>query len=169
MRRWTVTVQAMFFVGSLVLLVAEIAAFVAVGEHIGFGWAVLILLGVSAFGPFVVRRVGVGVLLRTQRRLAGGELPTKELLDGVVVLLGGVLICVPGFITDAVGLLLMLAPVRLLFIRSTGRRVARRVETMSPSRWRVINVAARTDDGGSPTRPGTGPPELREAEPPSHP
>lgn len=169
MRRWTATVQEMFLVGSLVLLVAEIAAFVAVGEHIGFGWAVLILIAVSALGPFVVRRVGIGVLLRTQRRLACGEVPTKELLDGVVVLLGGVLICVPGFITDAVGLLLMLAPVRWLFIRWTGRRVARRVETMSPSRWRVINVTARTDDEGAPRRPGTGPPELRKGEPRSHP
>lgn len=137
----------MFFLGTVLFLAAEVAAFVAVGEHIGFGWAVLLLLGVSALGPMIIRRVGIGVLTRTRSRLAGGELPTSELLDGVVVLLGGVLICVPGFVTDAIGLLLMLGPVRRLFIRAGGRRLARRVQNMSPRRWNVINVTASADGG----------------------
>jgi UPF0716 protein FxsA len=120
--------------------IAEVVAFVAVGEHIGFGWAVLLLIGVSALGPFLVKRVGLGVLARTQDRLAQGEVPTHELLDGVVVLAGGFLVCLPGFISDAFGLLLLIGPVRHVLIRVGGRRMARRVQTVRPGRWNAIDV-----------------------------
>jgi UPF0716 protein FxsA len=89
-----------FFIGVLLIIAAEIAAFVLVVEQVGFLWALLILILVSALGPFVVRRVGAGVLAHTRDRLALGEVPTRELLDGLVVLIGGVMICVPGFIGE---------------------------------------------------------------------
>jgi UPF0716 protein FxsA len=143
--------------GACLFFIAEVAAFVTVGVHIGFGWAVLLLIGVSALGPFLVRRVGVGVLARTQDRLAQGELPTQELLDGVVVLAGGILICVPGFVSDALGLLLLIGPVRHVLIRVSGRWMARRVQTVRPVRWNAIDVRTwPSDDGGpgpEPTRP----------------
>ena len=61
------------------------------------------------------------------------------------------MICVPGFIGDAVGLLLMIGPVRHLLIRAAGRRLARRVQTMGTGGWRVINVGSRSmRDGSSP-------------------
>lgn len=153
----------MFFLGLLLLLAAEIASFVIVAEQIGFLWALLILIGVSALGPFVVRRVGVGVLAHTQERLARGEVPTRELLDGLVILIGGVMICLPGFIGDALGLLLMIGPVRRLVIRAGGRRLARRVRTMRTDRWRVIDVGSRSrrneppPSSGPPRRPPLGP------------
>ncbi len=62
----------MFSLGVLLFVGAEIASFVVVTEQIGFLWALTILLVVSALGPFVVRRVGVGVLANTQDRLARG-------------------------------------------------------------------------------------------------
>jgi UPF0716 protein FxsA len=126
--------------GACLFFVAEVLAFVAVGQHIGFGWAVLLLIGVSALGPFLVKRVGLGVLARTQARLARGDVPGRELLDGVVVLAGGLMICIPGFISDALGLLLMIGPVRDILIRFGGRRMARRVENVGPTRWGVIDV-----------------------------
>jgi UPF0716 protein FxsA len=136
-------------------LIAEVAAFVAVGEHVGFGWTILLLIGVSALGPLLVRRVGLGVLARTRDRLAHGELPTRELLDGVVVLAGGVLICVPGFISDAFGLLLLIGPVRYLLIRVGGRRMARHVQTMRPMRWKIIDVTTsqKSADASTPSGP----------------
>lgn len=133
----------MFRIGLVAFLIAEVAAFVAVGEQIGFGWAVLLLLGVSALGPFIIRRVGLGVIARAQERLDRGDLPTRELLDGVVVLAGGIIICVPGFVGDFLGLLLMIRPVRGLFILAAGRRLARRVQTAGDARWAVINTGSR--------------------------
>lgn len=139
----------MFLLGVLVFLVAEIAAFVAVGDHIGFGWTVLILLGVSGIGPLIIRHVGLGVLSRTRERLAQGELPTREVLDGVVVLFAGVMICVPGFVSDAVGLLLIVRPVRNLLIRKAGNRLARRVHSMEDVRVNVIKIVPRPKAGSS--------------------
>jgi len=131
------------FLGFLIFVAAEITSFVVVAEQIGFLWALAILIVVSALGPFIVRRVGLGVVAHTQERLARGEVPTRELLDGLVVLIGGVMICVPGFIGDALGLLLMIGPVRNLVIRAAGHRLARRVQTVrTGGRW-VIDARSR--------------------------
>jgi UPF0716 protein FxsA len=129
-----------FFISALLIVAAEIAAFVLVVEQVGFLWALLILILVSALGPFVVRRVGSGVLAHTRERLALGEVPTRELLDGLVVLIGGVMICVPGFIGDAVGLLLMIGPIRHLVIRAFGHQLARKVQNVAPGRWGFIDA-----------------------------
>ena len=143
----------MFLLAVLLFIAAEIVSFVAVAGQIGFLWALAILVLVSALGPVIVRRVGVGVLSHTQARLARGEVPTRELLDGVVVLIGGVLICVPGFIGDALGLLLMIGPLRHLLIRTAGHWLARRVQTVSTDRWPVIDARARPMRDDSPPPP----------------
>ncbi len=142
----------MFLVGALVFLAVEVGAFVAVGSQIGFGWAVLLLIGLSALGPFAIRRVGLGVLTRTQARLAAGELPTRELLDGVLVLTGGAMILVPGFVSGALGLLLMIGPVRDVVVRTGGYWVGRRVTTLRPTPWTVTDVESHpsASDAGSP-------------------
>jgi UPF0716 protein FxsA len=145
------------FLGVLLFIAAEIVAFVVVAHQIGFLWALALLIVVSALGPFVVRRVGLGVLAHTQERLARGEMPTRELLDGLVILIGGVMICVPGFIGDALGLLLMIGPVRHLVISAAGHRLARRVGTIRTNRWRVVNVGSQPVRGEPmppPGRPG---------------
>ena len=119
--------MVVFFIGLLFAVAAEIVAFIVVAQQIGFWWALAILVIVSALGPLVVGRVGFGVLSHTRERLARGEVPTRELLDGLVVLIGGVMICVPGFIGDALGFALMIGPIRHLVIRTTGHRLAYRV------------------------------------------
>jgi UPF0716 protein FxsA len=146
---------SVIFLGALLFIAAEIVAFVAVAHQIGFLWALLLLIVVSALGPFIVRRVGLGVLAHTQERLGRGELPTRELLDGLVVLIAGAMICVPGFISDALGLLLMVAPLRHFVIRMVGHRLARRVQTVRPGRWNVVSVGSRpAHDETPPQRPG---------------
>lgn len=139
----------MFF-ALLAFVAAEVVAFVAVGDQIGFAWALLLLIGVSALGPFAIRRVGLGVLARTQDRLAAGDLPTREVLDGVLVLAGGVMICVPGFISDALGLLLMLGPVRHVVLRAGGYWLGRRITTLGPVRRTVTDVESRPTTGDTP-------------------
>lgn len=133
----------MFLIGAVAVFVAEVAAFVAVGEQIGFGWAVLLLIGLSALGPFVIRHVGLGVVSRARARLDRGDLPTREVLDGVVVLAGGILICLPGFLSGAFGLLLMIRPVRGLSILAGGRWLSRRLRIAHGFRWRPIDASSR--------------------------
>jgi len=145
--------QRVWFFGALLYAAAELGVFVVIGQHIGFFWALLMLIAVSALGPFIVRQVGLGVLADAQARLARRELPAREVLDGVVVLVGGVMICVPGFISDALGLLLMIGPVRQLVLWTTGHRLARRVSFLGPSRWSVIDVRSRRTSSENPTPP----------------
>lgn len=134
----------MFLISVVLIVAAEIAAFVLVAEQVGFLWALVLLVFVSGLGPFIVRRVGSGVVAHTRERLALGEVPTRELLNGLVILMGGFMICVPGFIGDAVGLLLMIGPVRHLVIRVFGRQLTRRVRYMPPRRWAFIDARSMT-------------------------
>jgi UPF0716 protein FxsA len=155
--------RVVIFFGFLVWLAAEIASFVLVAEQIGWLLALLILVAVSAIGPLIVRRVGIGVLGHTQDRLARGEVPTREVLDGAVVLIGGAMICIPGFVGDAIGLSLMIGPVRHLLIWATGRRLARRVQTFSLRRGPFIDARSRSTATGS--APPSAPAPLRPGEP----
>jgi UPF0716 protein FxsA len=145
------------FVGVLLFVAAEIVSFVLVAEQIGFLWAAALLVAVSALGPFVVRRVGLGALAHTRERLGHGELPTRALLDGLVVLVGGFMICVPGFVGDAIGLVLMIGPVRQLLIRFAGHWLAQRAQAVRPDRWQMVNVRSQPRHDGSPPSPGLGP------------
>ena len=115
----------MILFGLLLYVAAEIAALVVVAQQIGVLFAVLLVLLVSACGPFLLRRVGLGVLDHARVRLSQGESPSRDLLDGVVVVLGGVLVSIPGFVGDALGLLLLIRPVRHVVIRVAGRILAR--------------------------------------------
>jgi UPF0716 protein FxsA len=158
-----------------VWLVAEIAAFVAVAEQIGVLLAVVLVLAVSASGPFLVRRAGLGVLAQARVRLARGEPPERELLDGVVLVLGGAMVCIPGFVGDAIGLALLVAPIRHLVIRLAGRTLARHVQRGFTGRWGsagpVIDIEGRAKEpdgrgphdgelpgGGHAPGPSDGPP-----------
>lgn len=140
----------MLFIGALLYVAVEIAAFVAVAGHVGVPLALVLLVAVSASGPLVVRRVGVGLLAHTRARLERGEVPSRELLDGVVVLAAGVLICIPGFVGDALGLLLMVSPVRHLLIRASGHRLAHRVQHSRAATWRVVDARVRPESDDPP-------------------
>ncbi len=146
----------MVLVGAVVFIASEIGAFVAVASQIGVLWALLILFGVSALGPVIVRRVGLGVIAHTQQRLAAGGLPTAEIMDGFVVLLGGAFIAIPGFVGDAIGLSLMLAPVRRLVVRLVGNRLAGQVHRFPYGASGVVDGRSGVVDARSwePDAPG---------------
>jgi UPF0716 protein FxsA len=150
-----------------VWFVAEIAAFVAVAESIGVLLAVVLVLVVSASGPFLVRRAGLGVLAHARVRLARGEPPERELLDGVVLLAGGALVCIPGFVGDVIGLALLVAPIRHLVIRLAGRSVARHVQRDFVGRFGpsgpIVDVEGRAVDvEGRAKEPDAGEPHPTE-------
>lgn len=92
----------------------ELAALVAVADAIGLGWAVLALIGVSALGVVLLKRSGLSVWRRANAEVAAGRPPARQLLDGALVLAGGLALVVPGFVSGAIGALLMLPPVRAL-------------------------------------------------------
>lgn len=115
------------FLVLLVVPIVEIYVMVQMAGAIGVVPTLAVLLSVSLAGAWLVKHEGIGVLRRMQQALDRGELPTDHLVDGVVLLAAGALLVVPGFVTDAVGLVLLLPPVRLLVRRRLVRRFSERL------------------------------------------
>ena len=107
----------MFVLLLLVLLcvpLLELYVIIQVAGGVGTGRTIVLLVVVSVAGAWMVRRSGLGVLNQIRARLSRGELPAAELVDGLLILVAGALMLTPGFITDAVGLLLLFFPTRVL-------------------------------------------------------
>jgi UPF0716 protein FxsA len=81
----------------------------------------------SVVGGWLMKREGLGVLRRMQAAINAGRVPGKEIADGALILFGGALMVAPGFITDVLGMLLLLPPVRAVVRAAVRRRIAARV------------------------------------------
>ncbi|MFA9565532.1 MAG: FxsA family protein [Acidimicrobiales bacterium] len=117
----------------IVVPLAEIWVIGQVWGAIGGIETVLLLLVVSVLGAMLVKQQGVSVLDRIQRRLESGSMPTDELIDGGLILFAGALMLTPGFITDTVGVLLLLPPSRAVLRSVVGRRFRHRIEAATVS------------------------------------
>lgn len=102
----------MLLIPFVVIPLIEIALFIVVGERLGLGWTLLIVLGTAILGAQLVGAQGRAVWQRTRAAMLAGQFPGAELAHGAMVLFGGALLLTPGFFTDGVGLLLMVPPVR---------------------------------------------------------
>jgi UPF0716 protein FxsA len=107
--------------------VAEIFFIIRVARDLGVLETIGLLVAVSVVGAWLVRRSGLGVLRQIQERLGRGEIPGKELVDGLLILVGGLLMLTPGFLTDAVGLVLLIPPTRLALRALLVRRYSKRL------------------------------------------
>jgi UPF0716 protein FxsA len=112
---------------------AEIWLIGQVWGAIGGIETIVLLLVVSVLGAMLVKQQGVSVLDRIQGRLSAGTMPTDELIDGGLILFAGALMLTPGFITDTVGLLLLLPPSRAALRSVVGRRFRHRIEAATAS------------------------------------
>jgi UPF0716 protein FxsA len=104
----------MFFILFIVWVAAELFVIVQVAEAIGVLLTIVLLIAAWPLGGWAMRREGQVVWRRFNAALAEGRPPGRELVDGALVMLGGALLMVPGFISDAAGLLLLLPPTRAL-------------------------------------------------------
>lgn len=124
----------------LVVPIVELAVIVQVGDALGLGWTLLLLVGMSVLGAALVRREGTRAWRRFREAIAVPRLPTREVVDGALVVLGGALLLTPGFVTDAVGLLLVVPLTR----RAVADVVRRRV--------RITTLGGAFDPGPDPRR-----------------
>lgn len=116
MKRRPAWLTALLLVLFVVLPVAEIWVLVLVAHQIGVLATLGIVVGTSLFGAWMVKREGGKAWTALRGAVGEGKLPQREVTDGALVLAGGILMVLPGFITDVVGLLLMLP-----FTRGLGR------------------------------------------------
>lgn len=98
----------------LVVPIVELAVIIQVGQLLGVVPTLGILIVLSVLGAWLMKREGLGVVRRAQQQARSGRVPGREVADGFLIVLGGALMLTPGFVTDAVGLALLLPPVRAL-------------------------------------------------------
>ncbi|OLP60488.1 membrane protein FxsA [Xaviernesmea oryzae] len=107
----------------LALPLLEIATFILVGRHIGVGATLLLVLGSAVLGALLLRRQGLDALRRISVAARNGEDAGRELVHAAMIVIAGLLLIVPGFLTDLLGLLLFLPPVRELAWRLVAQRI----------------------------------------------
>jgi UPF0716 protein FxsA len=111
----------------IVVPLAELYVIFAVGDAIGW-WQTLAILALdSIIGSLLLKSQGRAVWLRFNEAMAAGRLPHREVLDGVMVIFGGAFLITPGFLTDILGILLLLPPTRVLMRRLVVRALRGRV------------------------------------------
>jgi len=113
-------------VALLALPFAELALLIKTGQTIGWWPTLALLLGAAVLGAAIVARQGLAVARRVQEAVARGRPPVGPVLDGAFMLLAGTLLIAPGFITDAIGLALLVAPIRHRVARAVVRRLLER-------------------------------------------
>jgi UPF0716 protein FxsA len=111
----------------IVVPLAELYVILQVGEAIGALWTILLLAADSVLGSLLLRSQGRTVWRRFNATLTEGRMPHREVIDGVLVVFGGAFLITPGFLTDIVGILLLIPPTRALIRRLVVRRLGRRV------------------------------------------
>jgi UPF0716 protein FxsA len=141
----------MFLVFALLLAApfVEIAVMVKVAEAIGTLNMIGLLLVISVAGVFIVRHQGTSAWRRIRVDLERGKVPGASLVDGGLILAAGALLVVPGFVSDAFGLLLLLPPVRAVARRWLRGRFQVRVTThqhVGPRRDGTIDVDSTMRD-----------------------
>ena len=103
---------AVLFALFIVVPFIELYVILQIGREIGALWTIALLVFMSVAGAALVKREGFGVLRRAQKRMEAGQVPGRELVDGVMILFAGALLLTPGFLTDVFGILLLLPPIR---------------------------------------------------------
>jgi UPF0716 protein FxsA len=112
--------------------IAELYVIIKVGEAIGAVPTILILAADSIIGSMLLRSQGRRAWRRFREALAAGRMPHREVVDGVLVIFGGAFLITPGFITDVIGVLLLLPPTRALIRAALVRRLGRRLVVAGP-------------------------------------
>ncbi len=149
-----------FFILLAIYLVAEGWALASVAGHTGWLAAIALIFLVSMGGAYLVRRQGVRALVKIQASLAKNESPDAELLDGLFIFAAGLLLFLPGFLSDIAGIILLIPLLRRLLapwlLRHLKTRVASgryiKTYTVYDYEWRESGAGAaspeREPEGG---------------------
>jgi UPF0716 protein FxsA len=135
----------------------ELALLIQVGSAIGALPTLLLVLGSVVLGSILLRVAGVATAWRAREKLSRGELPEQEVLEGLLIAVGGGLLLLPGFISDIFGLLCLIPFTRRLLVNKVRLRAA---EQAMRQRAFFDDQAARSRQ----VRPGAAQPNVLEGE-----
>lgn len=146
-----------FFVLFLLFPLAELYVLIKVGSSIGALATILLLVLSGIAGVLLLRLAGFATAWRARERLARGELPEREMLQGLMMAIGGGLLFLPGFISDVLALIVLFPPTRNFLFRQISRRIEAQVRRQrafaddlqarsNPQRRNVIEGEWERDD-----------------------
>ena len=107
----------------LVIPIVEIAAFIGIGGQIGIWLTLLMILVTAIIGTILLRVQGFQLIRQIQSELNGGKIPGRALGHGFLMLIAGLLLLTPGFITDALGFVLFVPAIRDLIWNTAKSRI----------------------------------------------
>ena len=107
----------------LVVPIIEIYLLIQVGQVIGAGWTIFLVVLTAVLGVWLLRIQGLSTLTRAQRKLQENELPAREILEGMGLVVAGALLLTPGFFTDALGFFLLFPPTRIWLVSRMAARM----------------------------------------------
>ncbi len=141
----------------IVVPIAELYVIIQVGGAIGVVPTLVLLLLDALLGSMLLRHQGRAAWIQFNRALAENRLPHKEVFDGILVIFGGALLITPGFLTDILGLFLLIPPTRAI-VRGISSRIVRRRMAMG-TMWTSARTAGstrrrRTPEDAGPTPGG---------------
>ena len=141
----------------IVVPIAELFVIIQVGEWIGVVPTLLLLLLDAVLGSWLLKREGRAAWRRFNQALAEKRIPGKEVADGFLVILGGALLIAPGFLTDILGVLLLIPVTRAVFRRILRRWTMGRVAVVGfpgagGASWGGFGSGPRGGPGGAPKR-----------------
>ncbi|WP_074372230.1 FxsA family protein [Vibrio spartinae] len=129
--------------------IIEIGLFIQVGGYLGL-WPTIGLVLITAFaGASLVRSQGLQTLLTMQQRLQDGELPAQQILEGVLLAVAGVLLLTPGFMTDLMGMFVLLPRPRAILARKLMDKVVIQGNVQQPFGPRARGPYDRESDRGN--------------------
>ncbi|MBT6579016.1 MAG: FxsA family protein [Cellvibrionales bacterium] len=103
--------------------IVEMWLLISIGRHIGVLLTISLVVATAVIGVHWLRQQGFSTLLKLNERLSAGELPAREITEGVIITVGGALLLTPGFATDALGFACLFAPTRGLLVKTLFSRI----------------------------------------------
>ena len=126
----------------LLVPIAEIYVLIEVGEVIGAGWTILFVIATAVLGAWLVKLQGLTTMQRAQESIRRGDTPALEMLEGMTLFISGILLLIPGFVTDAVGFLLLVPVLR----RGLLLKLIRNSNVIFRQQWSAQKRYSQGDD-----------------------
>jgi UPF0716 protein FxsA len=112
----------------LLLPILELGVFLIAGNIIGIPETLFIVIGTGLLGAYLLKRQGLRVIRTIQDQLRFGQVPGDAILDGFCILIGGILLLLPGFLTDIIGAIVLFTPSRKILKKILIKSMQRKIQ-----------------------------------------
>jgi UPF0716 protein FxsA len=130
--------------------VLELFIFLVLGQRIGIGATFAIILLTGFLGAYLAKSQGLKALARYQESLAQGRLPHEAIIDSLLILVAGVLLLTPGFLTDGIGFALLAPSIRDVIRGRLEKSIKERITVVGQDMGMPVRKGGGTGSGSGP-------------------